>query len=133
MDKAGTRRTWRELQTALVATLQSENRIKQIGTDEDRAYLANLESQYAADLLKASQTLTAISAGNFDPGAVGDSGALTEITQALTDRADVQRQTALANLHSVRSRTESLSAGSILVLMLGMPLVVGAYVMTRRL
>ena len=120
------------LQTALVATLQSENRIKQIGTDEDRAYLANLESQYAADLLKASQTLTAISAGNFDPGAVGDSGALTEITQALTDRADVQRQTALANLHSVRSRTESLSAGSILVLMLGMPLVVGAYVMTRR-
>ena len=118
--------------TALQDTLLYESLTKQVGNDDDRAFLARLEARYAADLATAIQAIRSIETGEFDPAVFGETDSLNQITQALTDRAQQKREAALSNLRDVESTVNTISLGAILVLTLGMPLVVGSYILTRR-
>lgn len=123
-----------DFQAAIQATFLYESLIKEIGDDGDRAYLQDLEARYAADIVSATLTLQAIAAGDYKPGDVeATSGAaLTEVTQALRERAQIKREDALESLSSFESTQELLSLIGIATLLLGMPVVVGSYVLTRR-
>src|SRR5690606_23009913 len=50
---------------ALKSTLEYEEQVKRLGDDEDRAFLAGLEAQYAAELASARQMIQAIDSGAF--------------------------------------------------------------------
>ena len=120
-------------QLAIQDTFRYESLIKQIGTDEDRRFLAGLEAQYAADIINATQTLESIAAGEYTPGGnEAATGTLTEVTQALTQRAQVSRDQAVSSLNAYQTRLQQLSLAGIVTLLLGMPVVAGSYVLTRR-
>ena len=121
-------------QAAILATFQYESLIKELGSDDDRAYLQDLEAQYAADIVSATQTLQDIATGVFEPddGQSLASGTLTDLTESLNQRAQLKREQAIENLESYQSTQELLSLVGIVTLLLGMPIVVGSYILTRR-
>ena len=121
-----------KLQTAFQATFANEALIKGRGTDEDRVFLDDMDARYAADVTSAAQDIQAIANGTYDPATADNSSAtLSQVTQALSERAQAKRVGAQADLSVFRSRLQTTSVVGIVSILLGMPLVAGAYVLTR--
>ncbi len=120
-----------KVQSAFEEVFQDEALVKEIGTDEDRAFLAEMDSRYAPDIAQAAQAIQAAATGDITQGTDAGTETLQQITQALSDRAESKRESALQDLASYESTVRNISAGGIAALLLAMPLVMGAYVMTR--
>jgi len=120
-------------QKALQDTFAYEGLVKSLGTDEDRLYLRQLETRYAVDILRASQTLNGIASGDFEPTEWGEAGiVMTEVTTALTTPAQEKREGTLQDMDSFKGSLSTRSLVAVAAFVLGLPIVVASYVMTRR-
>ncbi|HEU0074218.1 MAG TPA: EAL domain-containing protein [Dehalococcoidia bacterium] len=120
-------------QNALQDTFRYETLAKSLGTDEDRAYLLQLEAEFAAEIVEASQVIAEIASGDFQPeNSIEASATMTEVTALLTEPAREKREGTLVDLESFKRDLGTQSLVAIGAFALGLPLVVGSFVMTRR-
>jgi len=123
----------RAFQETLQKTFQYEALAKDLGTEEERRYLNELEEKYALEMLQAVQSLSAFANGEAAASQWNDPGKLlADVTTALTVPANAKREAALEDLDSFEGALASRSLLVIAVFALGLPLVVASYVVTRR-
>lgn len=113
------------------APFEQLNLLKNIGTDEDKAFLAGLEAERAAEIEQVAQMLNGIADGTFVPEGGNNSSIINETTTQILQRAEVARLDSIKALNDYDAEQQRLSVAMIFAFSLGLPLIVIMFFVTR--
>lgn len=120
-----------KLTAALLDAFQATQTIKEIGAREDKELILSLERRFATPMAQALQFLARPGTSPPPESAADAADIMAEVQDALSQPAASRREQALEELSSLRSETQTRSAGIMSALAIGF-LAIGAGVIGFR-